>query len=203
VGKIKMPYATKEKRIDHYWKNRDRFVVSLRESYQEHREKRLAEKKAQYESMKNDPVEKAKLKAYRESHKEIINAYQIEYRKTHKDSISAKKKKYHEANKKRRSEYMKGYYQGHKREAYIRLRNYQLRKRGAGGSHTLEEWLDLIEKYRHCCIYCGNRFEKLERDHIIPISKGGTDYITNIVPCCRVCNAKKGDRIIERSENHR
>jgi hypothetical protein len=31
-------------------------------------------------------------------------------------------------------------------------------------------------------------------DHIIPVSMGGTDEIENLVPCCRVCNSKKGNR---------
>lgn len=190
-----MPFATSEKRREHYWKNREKFTTYLRESYQKNRDKRLEEKKEWYYQNKDDPIVKSKKRAYEDSHKDSIKQYQEEYRKTHKDQISANKKQYHEKNKERRSKYMRGYFQNHKREAYIRWRNYQLRKRGSGGSHTLEEWLDMLEEHRHCCHYCGERFERLERDHVIPISKGGTDYISNIVPACRICNAKKGAKI--------
>jgi len=32
-------------------------------------------------------------------------------------------------------------------------------------------------------------------EHIIPLSKGGTNYIDNIVPACRFCNLSKNNRI--------
>ena len=34
--------------------------------------------------------------------------------------------------------------------------------------------------------------QRLEMDHITPLSKGGDHTASNIVPCCRSCNAKKG-----------
>lgn len=44
------------------------------------------------------------------------------------------------------------------------------------------------------CVKCGNR-EKLEYDHIIPRSKGGSNTIRNIELLCEKCNRAKGSKI--------
>lgn len=34
--------------------------------------------------------------------------------------------------------------------------------------------------------------KQLEKDHMIPVSRGGSDSITNLVGACQRCNAEKG-----------
>lgn len=70
----------------------------------------------------------------------------------------------------------------------------QNRRRAMGGSFTAEAWEALIALFGHLCAYCRQRFEKLEHDHIIPLSKGGLHIAGNLVPACRSCNAAKGNR---------
>lgn len=81
--------------------------------------------------------------------------------------------------------------------SHLKARHYA-RKRDAEGSHTLSEWNDLKLKFNHKCAIC-KEDKKLTKDHIIPVSKGGSDYIINIQPLCRNCNSKKHNRIYEHS----
>ena len=78
------------------------------------------------------------------------------------------------------------------------------RKMGAEGSFTTKEWEEKKAQY-DSCPGCGKFWEDIEcpphlnsviaRDHIIPLSKGGTNFIDNIQPMCYSCNSRKGDRI--------
>jgi 5-methylcytosine-specific restriction endonuclease McrA len=44
------------------------------------------------------------------------------------------------------------------------------------------------------CVDCGSR-ERLEYDHIIPISKGGSSTVRNLELLCESCNLRKGATI--------
>jgi hypothetical protein len=44
------------------------------------------------------------------------------------------------------------------------------------------------------CVDCGSR-ERLEFDHIIPLSRGGSNTARNVELRCEVCNRKKGAKI--------
>jgi len=94
-----------------------------------------------------------------------------------------------------------------KRIAHLKARRYA-RERGALGNHTLQEWEDLKIEFDNKCAFC-RQPKKLTKDHIIPLSESGTDYIDNIQPLCRNCNSKKWKHIhanpelIEEAQNVR
>src|SRR5215469_6398043 len=48
----------------------------------------------------------------------------------------------------------------------------------AEGSHTPEEWRAMVAACNSRCARCGE-IRKVTRDHIIPLTKGGSDYISN------------------------
>lgn len=53
-------------------------------------------------------------------------------------------------------------------------------------------WLPILEAFGYRCAYCGASDVPLERDHRIPVSRGGSDDPSNLVPACKPCNVRKG-----------
>lgn len=59
----------------------------------------------------------------------------------------------------------------------------------------------LFARDHYRCQYCGRhksefkKKEKLTREHVKPLSRGGTDSWDNVVTACSKCNHKKGNRL--------
>jgi hypothetical protein len=55
----------------------------------------------------------------------------------------------------------------------------------------------LFQRDRGVCAYCGVRYPyyNLEREHIVPLSRGGNDNWMNVVASCRECNRNKGAKL--------
>ncbi len=56
---------------------------------------------------------------------------------------------------------------------------------------------------QHTCQYCGRtslelgRKERLTREHVVPISRGGTNTWENVATACSTCNHRKGNRLLK------
>jgi 5-methylcytosine-specific restriction endonuclease McrA len=71
--------------------------------------------------------------------------------------------------------------------------------------HTKAQWMEKLSRYPACPL-CGRSWDAIParpdpryktvwtKDHIIPLSKGGTDDIDNIQPLCYSCQFKKGSK---------
>lgn len=101
--------------------------------------------------------------------------------------------------------YMKNYAERNKEKALQRAFLGKIKRRQSivNGSHTFLEWIELLKKHNNKCFYCGVKMTKKmglyqrSRDHIIAVSNGGSDDISNIVPACRSCNSSKGTKTFE------
>lgn len=63
----------------------------------------------------------------------------------------------------------------------------------------IEDWKTLLARFRFRCVYCGTAITKKNRslDHKIPLVRGGTNELSNLVPSCLRCNQQKHDMTSE------
>lgn len=112
------------------------------------------------------------------------------YFHNHREKEAVRNSRYRETNSKRLLEKNRL----NKRNNRSRFRSYEHKRRAllnaAPGQFTKEEFDQLCSKYNHRCLRCGLE-KQLVPDHVIPLSKGGTNFITNIQPLCSKCNASK------------
>jgi 5-methylcytosine-specific restriction endonuclease McrA len=67
---------------------------------------------------------------------------------------------------------------------------YRARKIAADGAFSGAEWSELQARSGNVCAYCGGP-GPLEADHRLPLARGGSNFIDNILPACRGCNGRK------------
>lgn len=87
-----------------------------------------------------------------------------------------------------------------RRSEAIRIGHNKARAKAVGlpATLTLEEWLDIIERFGGKCAYCEEQvFDTL--DHLIPLSASGGTVADNCLPVCTTCNTYKGSSSFDMS----
>lgn len=59
---------------------------------------------------------------------------------------------------------------------------------------TGSQWLRELRRHAGKCAYCGKPGTTM--DHVIPVSRGGTHSVGNLVPACGSCNSSKHHRTV-------
>lgn len=74
---------------------------------------------------------------------------------------------------------------------------YRTRRLGAEGSYTQEDLCKLLSQQQGECL-CGADFSLVGYtvDHKTPLSRGGTNWSSNIQLLCSICNSSKGAKLM-------
>ncbi len=88
------------------------------------------------------------------------------------------------------------YLEGERRKAIEKKakRRYSRRRRNQFAGKKDALMLALIERDGYQCRKCSGQ-EDLSIDHIVPLSKGGSDDLDNLQILCKSCNSSKGDSL--------
>ncbi len=115
--------------------------------------------------------------AYRSSHREEKTAYNATYYAAHREEMIASQAVWQRENPDK-----------------VRARTHRRRARrlNAPGTHTAQQIKDLLQKQSFRCAYCRKSIKSgYHVDHIIPLSRGGGNGVTNIQILCPHCNCSK------------
>lgn len=132
----------------------------------------------------NNPLRKLRVDAtYRENNREELRKY-----------FQA----YYASNKEKRWHVQMQWRKNNKEHFKFIARQQSARRRSLEkvGKITKQEWQDRLAEYNYHCAYCLKPFDNLEMEHMLPLSRGGTHTIDNIVPACRTCNGTKSSKTL-------
>lgn len=137
-----------------------------------------------------------KNRLYKLRSKEKIRESNRRYRSKNKEKVARWQKRYITKNKAKRAQYQRQHaltYRQQHRANEIRRRAH---KRNSEGDHTAADVKHQYKNQRGKCYYCGQKVSKTYHvDHVIPLSRGGSNGPENIVIACPGCNQRKKDKL--------
>lgn len=130
--------------------------------------------------------------------KECTSKIRKEYYIKNKDIIIERQKEYYRKNSKDIIVYSLEYEKLHPEKMKEKYKRKAKRRQQAIGNFTDEQWNECILFFNNTCAYSGEYFgedlaDKISKDHIIPISLNGTNYIWNIIPVKFKYNSSRGN----------
>lgn len=125
---------------------------------------------------------------YRIRTADVAKARSARWKKENAEKARASVRKYQLAN----PENGKNWKKANPEKVKAIKQNRRARERNAEGRHTADELKALFEKQNGHCVYCSvSLADGYDADHIKPLSKGGSNWISNIQLLCESCNSRK------------
>jgi 5-methylcytosine-specific restriction endonuclease McrA len=159
------------------------------------------------------PCDNAARAKYRAENPEATTAYQLKYAEDNKDKELLRKRKYYEKNKELNREARNAYSREYAKSNPEKYNEYSHRRRVRKRNNGVLEYStqEVLDTYGIDCHLCNRPIDLtaprragsgvgwetgLHIDHVIPISKGGPDTLSNVRPSHAYCNISKRDRLM-------
>ena len=134
---------------------------------------------------------RAQSKEYYQQNRDAVIASTSEWQRNNPVAVRAKNKRWSDANPEKVKAAKAARYQANRDQHREYVRNRRMRIRKVGGQFTEGEFKRKLALYANRCHWCGRVIQDVHRDHLIPLAKGGTNFISNVVPSCVPCNMRK------------
>jgi len=110
--------------------------------------------------------------------------------------MNAKKRAWRRANPEKNKEQKDDWRHRNPLKCAVQTARNSARKVQAEGTFTDADFAWIIEEQGRKCFYCSTDISaKPTIDHYIPFSRGGSNWLVNIVAACKPCNSGKCDRM--------
>ena len=165
---------------------------------QANKEKIAAQKSDYYQSHKEQELER--YRKWKEDNHEHHVSYYRNYASQHREKKSEYDKQYREINRQTIMDRQKRWYHENiehaRRSSRAAASRYISRKRRAKGTHNAYDIERQYKAQKGRCYYCGDKVGKSYHvDHVVPLSRGGSNSPDNIVIACIHCNVTKGGKL--------
>lgn len=151
---------------------------------------------------------------YRQIHKEEISAYRRERYAINKESEKSyhhkryienhfqellRRKTYRDNNRLFVRQGQRRWDRNNPERRKVNSHKRRARNRNAVGSYNHEDVKEIYSKQQGLCYYCKEPVlpSGCHHDHMIPLSRGGSNYPDNIAISCPTCNLRKGNKTAE------
>lgn len=162
--------------------------VAAREWGQNNREAVSRKNKSYY--LSNKAQENARSSAYKSANKGKISEYNFAYYRENIEAIKERDRLYNKANRKKIRDWNRAFHASNP----LKNAEYHAKRRArtleADGFHTAEDIEHIIRAQKGRCAACRKK-RNLTVDHIIPLSKGGSNHPSNLQMLCKSCNSAK------------
>lgn len=174
----------------HRTANKEHYAEYQRTYYAATKEQRVATRRA-YIAANRERIRERRRAYYAENMKK-----RFEYNATHKGRAAENSRAHYIANKARILEQRRAYAAANKEAIRAKHHRRRARKVHAEGTHTAADIKRQYKAQKGRCYYCHIKVgDKFHADHVIPLSRGGSDGPENIVVTCPACNVSKNNKL--------
>lgn len=135
-------------------------------------------------------------KLYRLKNKDQIKKRMAAYYLENRNRYAENSRKWYAANHERQLEIGRQWSRRNPEKRRQKHNAYRAKKRAAEGTYTAADVQAQYERQKGKCYYCHKKVgDAYHVDHVVPLSRGGSNWPENIVIACPTCNQRKREKL--------